>query len=57
MIVCSDRLIAFKVLNEIKKLRPNWTESKKSENEKSLTKEEIEKLIALPKINLVVTRG
>lgn len=57
MIVCSDRLIAFKILNEIKKIRPNWAESKKFENEGSLTKEELEELIALPKINLVATRG
>lgn len=57
MIVCSDRLIAFKVLNEIKNIRPNWAESKKSENEKTLTKEELEELTSLPKINLVATRG
>ncbi|RXZ28643.1 type I restriction endonuclease subunit R [Fusobacterium necrophorum] len=57
MIVCLDRLIAFKVLNEIKKIRPNWAESKKSENEGSLTKEELEELTSLPKINLVATRG
>ena len=57
MIVCSTREIAFNLLNNILKLRPEWGESKKAENESVLSKEEINKLIALAKINLVATRG
>lgn len=57
MIVCSTREIAFKLLNNILKLRPSWGEAKKSENESELSKEELNKLVALSKINLVATRG
>lgn len=57
MIVCSTREIAFKLLNNILKLRPNWGESKKADNESELSKEELNKLTALPKINMVATRG
>lgn len=57
MIVCSTREIAFRLLNNILKLRPSWGEAKKSENESELSKEELNKLVALSKINLVATRG
>ena len=56
MIVCTDRQVAFHVLNEIKAIRQEWGIPKKAENESILTKEQKDKLLALPKINLVATR-
>lgn len=57
MIVCADRPLAFRVLNEILDIRPEWGEAKKAENEDALSKEELDKLMPLPKINLVATQG
>ncbi len=56
MVVCTDRQVAFHVLNEIKAIRPEWGIPKKAENESILTKEQKDKLLALPQINLVATR-
>lgn len=57
MIVCADRPLAFKVLKEILAIRPEWGEAKKAEDEGQLTKEELDKLMALPKVNMVATQG
>lgn len=57
MIVCVDRITALNVLNEIKSIRSEWGIPKRAENEAILTKEQKNKLLALPKINLVATRG
>lgn len=57
MIVCADRLLAFKLLQEILSIRQDWGEKKKAESESALSKEELDKLKALPKINLVATQG
>lgn len=57
MIVCADRLLAFELLKEILSIRKDWGEKKKSEDESTLTKEHLDKLKALPKINLVATQG
>lgn len=57
MIVCVDRITALNVLNEIKSIRSEWGIPKRAENEAVLTKEQKNKLLALPKINLVATRG
>ena len=57
MIVCADRKIAFKVLQEIISIRPDWGLKKKSDNEKKLSKNELDKLLPLSKINLVATQG
>lgn len=57
MIVCNDRVIAFNVLKAILEIRPEWGEDKKAEDESLLTKEELDKLVSLPKINLVATQG
>ena len=54
MIVCADRPLAFKVLKEILAIRPEWGEAKKAEDESQLTKEELDKLMALPKVNIDV---
>ena len=57
MIVCADRKIAFKVLQEIISIRPDWGLKKKSDNEKKLSKNELDRLLPLSKINLVATQG
>jgi type I restriction enzyme R subunit len=57
MIVCADRTLAFNLLKEITLLRPDWAVARKAENEAELSEEKLEKLIPLPKINLVATRG
>ena len=57
MIVCADRPLAFKALKEILAIRPEWGEAKKAEDESQLTKEELDKLMALPKVNMVATQG
>lgn len=57
MIVCADRLLAYKLLQEILALRKDWGKAKKAYDESILTKEQLDKLKALPKINLVATQG
>ena len=57
MIVCADRMIAYRTLQEILSVRQDWGKAKKSEHENRLPEEELDKLMALPKINLVATRS
>lgn len=57
MIVCADRPLAFKVLKAIEAIRPEWFEKKKAEHEDQLTREQLDKLVALPMINMVATQG
>lgn len=57
MVVCMDRPIAFALLQEVLRLRPQWGEAKRSEDDSALSKERLDKLIALPKVNLVATQG
>ena len=57
MIVCADRALAFRVLKEIVSIRPEWGEAKKAEDESQLSKEELDKLMALPKVHLVAPQG
>lgn len=57
IIVCADRILAYKVLKQILALRPDWKTAKKCENESKLTTREFSELVAVPKINLVATRG
>lgn len=57
MIVCADRILAYKLLQEILKIRNDWGKARKAEDESKLTKEQLDKLKALPKINLVATQG
>lgn len=57
MIVCADRTLAFRLLKEILAVRPDWGEKRKAEDESVLTNEQLDKLIPLPKINLVATQG
>lgn len=57
MIVCADRKIALKVLQAIISIRPAWGVKKKSDDDRKLSKDKLEKLLPLPKINLVATQG
>lgn len=57
MIVCADRQLAYLVLLEILKIRPDWGSARKAENEEALSREQLDRLIALPKINIVATQG
>ena len=38
-------------------LRPEWGEKHRAEDESALTEEQLDKLMPLPKINLVATQG
>ncbi len=57
MIVCSDRQIAFDLMKEILSIREAWGIPRKAENEAVLSSEQLDKLLPLPKINLVATQG
>ncbi len=57
MIVCADRLLAFKLLNEITTIRPEWNIPRKAENDSKLSEEQLDKLIPLEKIKMVATQG
>ena len=56
-IVCADRAVAFRLLQEIVAIRPEWGEKHRAEDEATLAKEQLDKLMPLPKINLVATQG
>ena len=56
MIVCLNREHAFKVYQELAKIRPGWFVAKKTDRN-DLSKQELEKLEALPKVNIVATRN
>lgn len=57
MVVCSSRTHAFELYQAILDVRPEWGEAKRAEDESMLTNEQLEELEALPKINIVATRG
>lgn len=57
MIVCSSREIAYKLLQKIWKIRPDWKNAHKAADESGLSPEQLNSLVALPKINLVATRN
>ncbi len=57
MIVCSDRQIAYDLLQEILSVREDWGISRKAEHEENLTQTQLDKLLPLPKVNLVATQG
>lgn len=57
MVVCSDRFHAWDLYQAILNIRPDWGVPRKAEDESKLTKEQLEELTELPKINLVATRG
>lgn len=57
MIVCADRPLAFRVVKEIIAIRPDWGIARKAEDENVLSQDQLDKLLPLPKINLVATQG
>ena len=57
MLVCADRAVAFQLLKAILAIRPDWGEKRRAEDESVLSKEQLDKLMPLPKINLVATQG
>lgn len=57
MIVCSDRQIAYNLLQEILSVRKEWGIPRKAEHEDTLSEEQLDKLLPLPKVNLVATQG
>lgn len=57
MVVCSDRLHAWDLYRAILAIRKDWGVARKAEDESKLTKEQLEELEPLPKLNLVATRG
>ncbi len=57
MIVCADRKTAFSLLQIILELRPDWGTPRRAEDESALTEEQLNRLVPLPKINLVATQG
>ena len=57
MIVCTDRPLAFRVLQKILSIRKDWGVPRKAEDESKLPKDKLDKLLPLPKINLVATQG
>ncbi|SPW29391.1 Type-1 restriction enzyme R protein [Edwardsiella tarda] len=57
MFVCASREIAYDFYQCVKALRPAWFEEKQAMDGVTLTAKEQEELIALPMVNLVMTRG
>jgi type I restriction enzyme R subunit len=57
MIVCSQRKIAFKLLQKFREQMPEWFDEKKSPNDSKLTDDELRELSPLPAIAMVATRG
>jgi type I site-specific deoxyribonuclease, hsdR family len=57
MIVCSDRQIAYQLLQNIVALRPEWGIAKKCDNPSTLSEKDFDKLIDIEKIKLVATRN
>ncbi|WP_259559766.1 type I restriction endonuclease subunit R [Shewanella baltica] len=57
MFVCSSRDIAYDFYQNLKLLRPEWFEPKLACDGFSLTEQEQKELMALPKVNMVMTRG
>ncbi|MDR2586517.1 MAG: HsdR family type I site-specific deoxyribonuclease, partial [Prevotellaceae bacterium] len=56
MIVCADRKLAFELYKEIRNIRPEWFLAKKTDRE-GINKDELDKLTATQKLNLVATQG
>lgn len=57
MIVCASRPLGFALYKKIIDIRPDWGIAKKAEDESSLSKEQLDKLLPLEKIKLVATQG
>lgn len=56
MVVSSDRHIAFTLYKKLLALRPEWGVPAKAQDESKFTTEELEKLDAVPMLNIICTR-
>jgi len=57
MVTCMDRNIAYRLLQYILELRPEWGEEKRMPNKGQFSEDEYKKLTPVPYINLVATQG
>jgi type I restriction enzyme R subunit len=57
MIVCSQRKIAFRLLQKFREQKPEWFKEKKSPDDSKLTTEELRELSPMPTIAMVASRG
>jgi type I restriction enzyme R subunit len=57
MIVCSQRKIAYRLLQKFREQKPEWFEEKKSPDDSKLTTEELRELSPMPTIAMVASRG
>jgi type I restriction enzyme R subunit len=57
MFVCSNREIAYDFYKAVKALRPVWFEKRQTADEVELTEKEREELMALERVQMVMTRG
>lgn len=57
MIVCSQRKIAYSLLQKFREQKPEWFEEKKSPDDSKLTTEELRELSPMPTIAMVASRG
>lgn len=57
MIVCSKREIAYRLLEKFRKLRPDWFELRKSPDCLEVPEKDAKKLVPMPMIAMVATRG
>lgn len=57
MFVCANREIAYDFYQCVKALRPAWFEAKQAMDGVELTAKDQEELLALPMMNMVMTRG
>lgn len=57
MVTCSERHIAVKLYNIIKELKPEWCRPVKALHEERLSADELNKLTAVPFVNVVATTG
>ena len=57
MVVCSKREIGFALLEKFRKLRPDWFELRKYPEGLEVPEKELKKLVPMPMIAMVATRG
>lgn len=57
MFVCASRRIAYAFYQSLNALRPEWFEPKLASDGVSLSEQEAKVLVALPLVNMVMTRG
>lgn len=56
MVVSSDRHIAFDLYRKMLAIRPEWGEARKALDESAFSDEELEKMDAVPMLNIICTR-